>query len=108
MQALAQPLSSDAFFREALQGLSAAEIIQVNPVDFPWLEGLDLRTETRDFDLDQQEITPRISPSTPKKRRAQTALLNHYGRMDTEDQAEFYADVILNLYGDWILSLIHI
>ena len=102
MQALAQPLSSDAFFREALQGLSAAEIIQVNPVDFPWLEGLDLRTETRDFDLDQQEITLRLSPSTPKKRRAQTALLNHYGRMDTEDQAEFYADVILNLYGDWI------
>lgn len=67
MQALAQPLSSDAFFREALQGLSAAEIIQVNPVDFPWLEGLDLRTETRDFDLDQQEITLRISPSTPQE-----------------------------------------
>lgn len=37
----------------------------------PWIEGIDFRTETRDWELLQQEYQLRIKPSTPKIRKYQ-------------------------------------
>ena len=97
-----QSFTSDQFFRKSLGNLHELDILSLDPISFPWIEELDLRTETRDFDLDQQEFTLRISPSTPKIRRAQAALLAHYGNVPDENKAEQYSEVILNLYGDWL------
>lgn len=37
----------------------------------PWIEGVDFRTETRDWELLQQEYQLRIKPTTPKIRKYQ-------------------------------------
>jgi len=97
-----QELSSDKFFQAALQELSSAQVLNIDPVNFPWIEEIIIRTETRDFDFDQQEYTLRIKPSTRKKRQAQAALLDHYKSLPDKDGAELYSDVIMNLYMDWI------
>ncbi len=97
-----QAFSSDDFFRQSLSKLHQLEILTLDPISFPWIEEIELRTETRDFDLDMQEITLRVSPSTPKIRKAQAALLAHYRSEPDEDSADLYGDVVLNLYGDWL------
>jgi hypothetical protein len=98
----AQSYSSDDFFRQSLSQLHQLEILTLDPVSFPWIEEIELRTETRDFDLDMQEIMVRVSPSTPQIRRAQAALLAHYRSEPDKDSADLYGDVVLNLYGDWL------
>ena len=97
-----QAFTSDEFFKNSLNNLHQLEVLSLDPITFPWIEEIDLRTETRDFDLDQQEVTLRISPSTPKIRRAQAALMAHYGSVPDEDKADQYSEVVLNLYGDWL------
>ena len=99
---MAQSVGSDEFFKKSLSNLHQLEVLTLDPISFPWIEEIDLRTETRDFDLDQQEITLRISPSTPKLRKAQAALMTHYGSAPDKDSADQYGEVVLNLYGDWL------
>jgi len=100
--AIGQAVTSDDFFQQTLAAMHQAEILTLDPVKFPWIEEIDLRTETREFDLDQQEITLRLSPSTPRLRKAQSAMEQHYASIPDEEGADLYGDYLLNLYGDWL------
>lgn len=68
----------------------------------PWVEEYQLRTETRDFDFDQQEYTLRLSPSTARKRRALTALYNHQEAVPDFDALELRCDALAERYGSWL------
>lgn len=100
--ATSQEVTSDVFFQSILQELTESEVLQIDAVHFPWIEDVVVRTETRDFDIDRQEFTLRLKPGSIKKRRAQEALLNHYKTLPDEESLDFYGDVVLNLYSDWI------
>ena len=97
-------LNSATFFRNAtsqldqlqLQGFGTKE-----EVNFPWIEQYEFRTETRDFDIGDQEYTIRVSPSTPKKRQAQKALYEHYANAPQFENQEFRCDVFLDIHTDW-------
>ncbi len=43
-----------------------------------WIDGMDIRTETDEFDFERQRYLFRVSPSTPKIRTAQTNLHQLY------------------------------
>jgi len=43
-----------------------------------WIDGMDIRTETDEFDFDRQRYLFRFSPNTPKIRQAQTNLHQLY------------------------------
>ena len=95
-------LNSDAFFESAFNQMTTYKSSGNEPIKFPWIEDLQLRSETRDFDFDQQEYTLRLSPSTPKKIKAQAALLSHYQSSPDEASTKALQKVISNLYLDWL------
>ena len=68
----------------------------------PWIENYELRTETRDFDLDKQEYTFRFSPSTRRKYKAQTALYRHQELAPDFDGQETICDALAQRYDDWL------
>ncbi len=70
-------MSAEDFFRNALtSGLQKKIIPGPDAPRMPWLEELELRTETRDFLWREQEYTLRISPNSPLKKKAQQELLS--------------------------------
>jgi len=95
-------LNSDQFFEQAFEQLSEAGLKENVSIKFPWIEELQFRTETRDFDFDRQEYTLRLSPSTPKKIKAQEALLSHYQSSPDQKSSRALQKVISSLYLDWL------
>lgn len=71
-----EEINATDFFRNAMvSSLNSTLSSNPNNVKIPWVEQLDLRTETRDFLWREQEYTLRISPNMPRKRKAQQELL---------------------------------
>ncbi|SEQ05593.1 hypothetical protein [Neolewinella agarilytica] len=88
--------------QEAENGL-AAEKHSISSSRMPWIEEYELRTETRDFDIDRQEYTFRVSPSTGRKRRALTALYNHQERAPDFEAQESSCDDLADRYYQWLV-----
>ncbi len=97
-----QKVDSDVFLESNLNALQQESETLGSDLNFPWINEIELRTETRDFDLDKQEYTLRVRPSTPMIRKAQKALNLHYRSDPNENALEFYDDFVLDLYLDWI------
>lgn len=68
----------------------------------PWFESYELRTETRDFDLDRQEYTFRLSPSTPGKVRAQENLYRHLETAPDFKAEDDRCRALAERYSDWL------
>jgi tetratricopeptide (TPR) repeat protein len=58
-----------------------------------WVEEIEIRTETDEFDLDRQEYLVRLSPSTPRIRRAQARLMDITRQELNIDQRDFQAEI---------------
>jgi hypothetical protein len=71
-------------------------------IRFPWIEQLDLRTETRDLDFDQQEYTLRLDPSSRKKRNAYNDLYNAYKRNPDLRKISYLEEDIYTAYKTWV------
>lgn len=71
-------------------------------VKFSWVDKYELRTETRDFDLDQQEYSFRLSPSTRKIRNAQKAYYQDLRDAPDFKEQETYCEYLLSLQSDWL------
>ena len=50
------------------------EYLKDNSATLPWIDEIDVRTETHDLDLREQEFSVRVSPNTKKEREKQQAL----------------------------------
>lgn len=68
----------------------------------PWLDNTEFRTETRDFDFTQQQYVLRLSPSTPGKARAQSALYDLRENRPDFETAELACDALKQRYEDWL------
>ena len=72
----AQPtIDADYFFSNAIDQIDLYVSFDTYRTYVPWIEKYELRTETRDLALNNQEYTFRVSPSTFKIRKAQKDLL---------------------------------
>ena len=68
----------------------------------PAIRSYELRTETNDFDLDKQEFLFRLSPESPKKRKAQLDLFEHYHNKQQILNKELINEQIEEIYEDLI------
>lgn len=95
-------INAEQFFDRGFSLLGTATKLESKNVRFPWIEEYELRSETRDFDFDQQEYTFRISPSTVKKRQAQKALAEHFDNVPDFEYQEMLCKHTLSLHLDWL------
>lgn len=71
-------------------------------VYFPWINEFEIRTETRDFDVNSQEYTLRLSPSTRRIRNAQKAFYEELSYAPDFDGQERYCELMTTLHQDWL------
>lgn len=107
--ALAQAtLTSSQYFQVQLQRVKSFEqtngVTSTSKADFQpaWLEEIDIRTETRDFDWEEQQFLVRVSPSTRKIRAAQSQLYNSIVDKFAQEDNKYYRDIIEKSYEDWL------
>jgi hypothetical protein len=97
-----QTIDADQFFAMGMSTFQQGEKISRADIKFPWIEQYEFRTETRDFDFDQQEYTFRISPSTSKIRKAQKALYQQMNEAPDFESEAVFCDFLLSLQYDWL------
>ena len=97
----AQTVSARDFF---VQPIGSALTVDgsLTQQNMPWIERYEARTETRDFDAGSQEFTLRLIPSTPGKRRAQTAYYLAIASAPTPTVSEAECEIITARYQDWL------
>lgn len=54
--------------------------------DLPWIDGLEIRTSTNDFNLREQEFTARITPNSKAERESQKAYQQSYIKAHQADE----------------------
>ncbi len=94
-------LNSDNFFNSRL-GRQTDATFYSESARMPWIEDIDFRTETDDFDFARQEYTLRISPSSPGVRKAQKELLETYKAEPNNELTAIKKDEVLRMYKDWV------
>jgi len=96
-------ISTTEFFNLGTQEVGVSNnSSQSKSPKMPWVEEYEFRTETRDFDFEQQEYTFRMSPSTGRIRRALTALYDHQEVVPDFDALESQCDDLAERYATWL------
>jgi|GEM_PF-1740373 len=99
-----QKLTSDAFFQErwtALNNLLGSDSGGHN-FRTSWLNKIDFRTETDEFNIDRQQYLLRVSPSTGKIRKAQSQLHQEYLNEAALEKEKYKESQIQKAYEDWL------
>ena len=68
----------------------------------PFIDSYDLRTETDEYNYQQQEYTIRFNFSSPGRARAQRAMYQQLLLQPPEDEQEATCDRTEDLYRDWV------
>jgi len=68
----------------------------------PMIERYEFRTESHDFDFDEQEYLFRVTPNNPHKREAQKNMLQHMGNKSNWELLEYECDIYEQTHRDWI------
>lgn len=97
-----QTIDATQFFARGLSNFKQIEKPTGEAVNFPWVDKYEFRTETRDFDLKEQEYTLRLSPNSGKIRNAQKAYYEEMRNAPDIDGQEIYCDNISALHLDWL------
>ncbi|NRB61709.1 MAG: hypothetical protein HRU40_01535 [Saprospiraceae bacterium] len=95
-------INAEQFFVLGLSSFEQTKKPVPEKVVFPWIDKYEFRTETRDFDVEQQEYTIRLSPSSAKVRNAQKALYNEWKNAPDFEGQEIFCDLKLSLHLDWL------
>lgn len=99
-----QKLTSDAFLQgrwTALNSLLGAES-GGDSFRSSWLNKIDFRTETDEFNIDRQQYLLRVSPSTGKIRKAQSQLHQEYLNEATLEKEKYKENQVQKAYQDWL------
>ncbi len=96
-----ETINATQFFARGLSNFKQIEKPAGKVVNFPWVDKYEFRTETRDFDLKEQEYTLRLSPNSSKVRNAQKAYYEEMRNAPDIDGQEIYCDYISSLHIDW-------
>lgn len=97
-----QKINAERFFALGLSRFKQIKKPVGENLNFPWFDKYEFRTETSDFDLNKQEYTIRLSPSTAKIRKAQKAFYDELRNVPDFEGQEIYCDLILLLHIDWL------
>ncbi len=77
---------------------------QINQdMELPWLEELEIRTETNDFLWKQQEYTVRIQPNTIRQRKAQQSYNNAVLELTKTEQELLLKKALFSRY-EWLVE----
>ena len=68
-----------------------------------WIKEMQLRTETKEFDFEQQSYTLRISPNSKKIRKAEVQLIRQLQEATALDQYDYGAAFLKMTYKDWLV-----
>lgn len=71
-------------------------------IRLPWIEDIQLRTETRDFDIARQEYTLRFTPTSRGLRQAQKEYYKNLVQSPDFDQAKLNKALLEQAYYDWV------
>lgn len=73
-----QSISIDDFLKNKIEQNSTPTMMIVRDFNPSWIDQVDFRTETDEFDVVRQRYSVRVSPSSPKIRKAQRNLHQLY------------------------------
>ena len=102
VQSKAQELTLEGFVQAGLKDWVIEQSALPENVRFPWIEEIDVRTESDEFLLRRQEYTLRLAPSSPRLRAAQKSLYQHIANQPQFDLQEDLADKIKDINEDWL------
>lgn len=98
----AQEVSLDQFIQLGLADWVEVRTELPENIRFPWIEEIDLRTETDEFLLSRQEYTFRVAPSSPRLRAAQKSLYQHISNQPNFELQEQLGNKLKNIHEDWL------
>ena len=94
-------MRSDHFFENILDSQSLRHDYDQQKVNLPWIETYEFRTESDEFDFDRQEYLVRLTPTSPRVRKAQSALFDHYREKLSLVESYYVNDKIEEAYYQW-------
>lgn len=94
---------NDSSFENIFNAVIAKKSLNLNPsatekFKLPLFDSYELRTETDDFDFENQEYLLRINPVTPKIKKAIKGLYNHYSANQSNLETKYLQDQLEDLY----------
>ena len=93
--------SGDFFERTVSASRALRHTYDQQRVSLPWIEVYELRTESDEFDLNRQEYTARLTPTSPGVRKAQSALFQHYRGKLSLVTNNYLNDQLQAAYNHW-------
>jgi hypothetical protein len=99
---LQETIDTELFFTLGLANFQKDEQPIREEINFPLIDEYEFRTETRDFNFNEQEYTVRLSPSSPKIRNAQKAYYEELKNAPDFDGQKMLCDLKLSLHIDWL------
>lgn len=95
-------INEHRFLEISLSLLDQQASSSIEEIDLPWVESIQLRTETRDMDFGKQEYTLRVSPNTISKRNAQKQYIKSMQQGMDWDKEKVKQEQIQQVYEDWL------
>jgi hypothetical protein len=96
-------VNGNAFLKRGLDVFTIQSSVQnYRSVKVPLVNEMDFRTESRDFDVERQEYTFRLKPSSPKKIKAQKDLSEHILNAEDFDEAGWKCDMTKRIHDAWL------
>lgn len=98
------PLSVNSFLatsrtqKEMLHQEKIVQFLQRTAYQMPWIEQVELRTRTHDFEISQQEYIFRVTPNSPRQRWAQKKYHNSTIRTGEMEQQFILGEALLDRY----------
>ncbi len=68
----------DYFFKNIYQSNSSSEVLEAHLFNTSWVDEIELRTETDEFELERQRFAVRVTPSSKKVNKAIRDLMHAY------------------------------
>lgn len=97
------PADGNSFLTHALVSVDTSmQVKSYETVYFPWIEEYEFRSETNDFDFEQQEYVLRLSPSSRQKRKAQARLYQLIQSRPNLDVQKAYCNKNADVHADWL------
>lgn len=105
-QTLIQP---EQFLTQQITAFETSTSSTQNTTTFmpSWIEEVQFRTETQEFDLELQQYVLRAAPNSPKVRQAQIRLHELYQQQANSANLKAKADIIESAYQDLLEVYVH-
>ena len=97
-------INSTQFIEQYLLDVQKDFQLTTLPATFqsPWIEGIELRTQTREFDIDQQRFQIRFRPIPKKIRSAQQRVSQLLQEETAFKRTSYFQDFIKEAYEQWL------